>query len=276
MGKYHRLVDLDTSILRCSPNSRIRGIDTSTLLRTANHRACEPYMYTFERYLVRLRAREADSRNAFCMGSVGLTASGRITYPECADAQRQSLWPALRTSRCQELPASPKDHNIERGPGCLDSPISKSFHRRAGLEQEIHRESTRHRAADAIKRPMPKEHLCGGQTHRKSYVHPPRPRPFRKGCCSSFSDVSSSTLSAILVQRSSLTAIMSSYTPQHTQFTHPAHLEHLPAPQLEFLFHLECERCSTDNDTRLIAVSTLPQATWNHSLRSVPVPMAIA
>jgi hypothetical protein len=31
------------------------------------------------------------------------------------------------------------------------------------------------------------------------------------------------------------------YTPKETHFTHPSHLEHLPAPSFEFLFHLECK-----------------------------------
>ncbi|KAK1924564.1 hypothetical protein DB88DRAFT_539398 [Papiliotrema laurentii] len=31
------------------------------------------------------------------------------------------------------------------------------------------------------------------------------------------------------------------YTPKETHFTHPSHLEHLPAPSFEFLFHLECD-----------------------------------
>jgi hypothetical protein len=31
------------------------------------------------------------------------------------------------------------------------------------------------------------------------------------------------------------------YEPQHTEFTHPSHLNHLPEPKYEFLFHLECD-----------------------------------
>jgi len=30
------------------------------------------------------------------------------------------------------------------------------------------------------------------------------------------------------------------YKPQHTNFTHPSHLNVLPKPSFEFLFHLEC------------------------------------
>jgi hypothetical protein len=33
---------------------------------------------------------------------------------------------------------------------------------------------------------------------------------------------------------------MSDYTPKDTKFTHPEHLNHLPQPTFEFLFHLEC------------------------------------
>lgn len=32
-----------------------------------------------------------------------------------------------------------------------------------------------------------------------------------------------------------------SYKPQHTKFTHPSHLNTLPKPSFEFLFHLECD-----------------------------------
>ena len=37
---------------------------------------------------------------------------------------------------------------------------------------------------------------------------------------------------------------MSSYKSQHTTFTHPEHLNKLPDPAFEFLFHLEC-MCSS-------------------------------
>lgn len=32
-----------------------------------------------------------------------------------------------------------------------------------------------------------------------------------------------------------------SFTPQHTEFTHPEHLAHLPDLSFGFLFHLECD-----------------------------------
>jgi hypothetical protein len=47
-------------------------------------------------------------------------------------------------------------------------------------------------------------------------------------------------VSALFTVLATLSTAFANYTPQYTHFDHPEHLNQLPKPEVEFLFHLQC------------------------------------